>query len=454
LTNLLFIVGILCVLLFWDWLLAVAYLGILPCIGFGMFLYARKVRPAMRRVRRKLSEITSHLEMTLSGILIVKTFGRENYESKRFDRTNAGYRNATLSTIKITALWMPIAEVIMGIGTGVVLLAGGYGVIHGSVTAGTLIAFTVYIGMLMRPIRQTGMMMSTAMQALAAAERIFEVFDTTPEIEDRPGARTFEVKEGRIEFLNVGFAYDKTRRAIDSISFHIEPGEFVALVGPSGAGKSTLVHLLSRFYEPKEGEILIDDIDIRDVKLESLRNSIGIAMQNVFVFDTTIKENIVFGNPTASAEEIERVARAVQLHDFISSLPEGYETAVGEHGLELSGGQRQRLALARMLLRNPGILLLDEPTSSLDSATERMMTAALDAVRKGRTTIVIAHRLWTVHHADRILVLDRGRVVEQAAGEPDRTAHEVLMEGNGLYHKLYTLQFRTETGTNKDPKGD
>jgi ATP-binding cassette, subfamily B, multidrug efflux pump len=453
LTNFLFLIGILVVLVSWNWLLAVAYLVMLPVIVLGMLVYARTVRPVMGKVRRQLSELTSRLETMLSGILAVKVFGREPYEAKRFEKASAGYRSASIAAIRITALWMPIADVIMGVGTGVVLLAGGYGVIRGGVSIGTLIAFTMYIGMLLRPIRQTGMMLSVTMQSLAAAERVFEVLDTTPEVQDRPGARKLTVNDGSIEFRDVGFSYDGTHRAVDGVSFRIEPGELVALVGPSGAGKSTLVHLLLRFYELKEGSILIDGTDIREVKLMSLRSNLGIAMQNVFVFDTSIGDNIRYGNPDASQDDVEQSARTVQLHDFIASLPLGYDTPVGERGLELSGGQRQRLALARVLLRDPSILLLDEPTSSLDSATERMMSAALDAARKGRTTMVIAHRLWTVHHADRILVLEGGKLVEVGAAESGMTAHERLMERDGLYRKLYDLQFIGETGSSSTEGG-
>ncbi|TVR51637.1 MAG: ABC transporter ATP-binding protein, partial [Spirochaetaceae bacterium] len=375
------------------------------------------------------------------------------FEQNRFERENDGYRDASIETVRITALWMPIAEVIMGVGTALVLLAGGYGVIRGELSLGTLVAFTVYIGMLFRPIRQTGMMLNSTMQALAAAERIFEVLDARPEVQDRPGAIALKKPTGGIEFENVTFSYDRRNDVVSDFSARIDPGEMVALVGPSGAGKSTLVHLLTRFYEPQEGRVLIDGTDIRDVKLASLRSTIGIAMQNVFVFDSTIRENIAYGNPDASASAIERAARTVQLHDFIAGLPSGYDTPVGERGVALSGGQRQRLALARVVLRDPAILLLDEPTSSLDADTERAMERALDVARRGRTTIVIAHRLWTVHHADRIIVVDGGRIVETAVSSDRESAHDTLVRSGGLYARLYELQFSSETTSADDAGG-
>ncbi len=446
-TNLLFIVGILVVLLIWNPLLALVYLAMIPFIAAGMYVYARSVRPAMGRVRRQLSALTGRLETTLSGILVVKVFGREPFEEELFERANAAYRHASVQTIRITALWMPVAEVVMGLGTALVLLAGGYGVIQGDVTIGTLIAFTLYIGMLLRPIRQTGMMLSATMQALAAAERVFEIFDTQPEVGDRPGAVPLTDPKGAIAFEDVLFGYEEGAPAVHDISFHVEAGETVALVGPSGAGKSTLVHLLARFYEPQAGRILIDGVDTREITIESLRVAIGIAMQNAFVFDATIGENIAYADPSASPGDVEAVARMVALHDFISGLPDGYDTPVGERGAELSGGQRQRLALARVLLRDPPVLLLDEPTSSQDAATERAMDASLEAARRDRTTIVIAHRLWTVHHADRIVVLEAGRLVDQGVGSPGESAHESLMRAGGLYRRLYDLQFRGESSS-------
>ena len=452
-TNVLFLIGITVVLLSWNPLLALLYIALMPFIVFGMYTYARKVRPAMGRVRSRLSVLTARLETTLAGITIVKVLGREEFEQERFERENDGYRNASIETVRITALWMPIAEVIMGLGTALVLLGGGYGVIRGELSLGTLVAFTVYIGMLFRPIRQTGMMVNSTAQALAAAERIFEVLDSRPEVQDRPGAVALRNPTGRIEFENVTFSYDRRNDVVSGFSARIEPGELVALVGPSGAGKSTLVHLLTRFYEPQEGRILIDGTDIRDVKLASLRSTIGIAMQNVFVFDSTIRDNIAYGNPDASSSAIERAAQTVQLHDFIAGLPAGYDTPVGERGVALSGGQRQRLALARVVLRDPAILLLDEPTSSLDADTERAMERALDVARRGRTTIVIAHRLWTVHHADRIIVVDGGRIVETAVSSDRETAHDSLVRSGGLYGRLYELQFRGETTSTGDAGG-
>lgn len=449
-TNVLTVIGVFVVLMTWDWRLALVYLACIPLVVHGMSVYATRVRPAMGQARRALSGLSSALQESLAGFLVVKLFGREAFEEKRVGRQSQRVLTANLETARITSLWMPYAHVIMGVATALVLWIGGWRVISGAVTLGTLIGFTTYIQVLLRPIRQTGMMLSSTLQALAAAERVFELLDTRPEVQDAPGAVPLPPVQGTVRFENVTFAYAGDTSApqdpaLSGVTLEARPGEMVALVGPSGAGKSTLVHLLPRFYDAQSGRITIDGHDIRQVTVKSLRDAIGIALQSVFLFDASIGENIAYGNPHATHKEIEDAARAAQMHEFITSLPLGYGTPVGERGVRLSGGQKQRIALARVLLTDPRILILDEPTSSVDVATERLMQQALDVARAGRTTFVIAHRLWTIQHADQILVLRDGHIVEQARGSATQSAHEALLEQGGLYQELYALQVAGET---------
>jgi ATP-binding cassette subfamily B multidrug efflux pump len=449
LTNLFTLVGILVVLMIWDWRLGLVYLGLLPLIALGMWAYARRVRPAWRRVRRQLAVLTGTLQESLAGFLVVRLFGRQAFEQERADRQSKQVLHANLETARIASLWMPYASVVMGVGTALVLWVGGRNVIAGVISLGTLIGFATYIQMLLRPIRQTGMMLNVVMQALAAAERVFEVLDTQPDVQDAPDAYPLPPNKGRVRFEGVSFRYDggpDGAHALRGVDLEAAPGEMVALVGPSGAGKSTLVHLLPRFYDAQEGCITIDGHDVTQVTVQSVRDAIGIALQTVFLFDASIGENIAYGHPHATQREIEWAARVVQMHNFIQSLPLGYGTPVGERGVRLSGGQKQRIALARVLLTNPRILILDEPTSSVDADTERRMQQALQEVRAGRTTFVIAHRLWTVQQADQILVLRGGQIVERACSRPERSAHETLLAAGGLYQQVYALQFQAETG--------
>ncbi len=446
-TNILTILGILVVLLIWDWRLGLLYVGFLPLIVHAQWVYARRVRPAMGRVRRKLADLTVTLQESLAGVLVVKLFGREDYEAKRADQQSVAFREANLEAARITSLWMPYANVVMGVATGLVLWVGGRNVISENISLGTLIGFTTYVQMLLRPIRQTGMMLNSVMQSMAAAERVFQVLDTQPEVRDAADAYPLPPIEGRVRFEGVSFSYNAGSGvdALKEVSLEAAPGEMVALVGPSGAGKTTLVHLLPRFYDAQQGKITIDGHDITHVTVQSLRDAIGIALQTVFLFDASIGENIAYGNPQATQHEIEEAARVVQMHDFIQALPLGYDTPVGERGVRLSGGQKQRLALARVLLTDPRILIMDEPTSSVDADTERKMQVALQEVGRGRTTFVIAHRLWTVQQADQILVLQDGRIAERGHRDGERSAHEALLAAGGLYRQLFDLQFQGET---------
>ena len=457
-TNLLILAGILGILMTWDWRLGLVYLALLPLVVLGLWAYARRVRPAWGRVRQKIATLTGALQESLAGIQVVKLFGREDFEGERVDRQSRAVLHANIQTARITALWMPYASVVIGVGTGLVLWFGGRNVIAETISLGMLIGFTTYIQMLLRPIRQTGMMLNAIMQSLAAAERVFAVLDTAADVQDAPDAYPLPAIEGHVRFEEVSFAYQASStqvQALRAVNLEAAPGELVALVGPSGAGKTTLVHLLPRFYIPQDGRITIDGHDINKVTIQSLRDAIGIVMQSVFLFDASIGENIAYGQQHVLQREIERVARLVQMHDFIESLPLGYGTPVGERGVRLSGGQKQRIALGRVLLKNPRILILDEPTSSIDTDTERRITQALQEVFAGRTTFVIAHRLWTVQHADQILVLRNGQIVESARSTTSESAHQSLLAAGGFYTELYRLQFEAEALPSQQPiKGE
>ncbi len=442
--NILTLLGILIALTLWDWRMGLLFLLFVPFMAQAMMIYARQVRPAMAQARQRLASLTSSLQQTLAGMQVVKLFGREALEETRADRESAALREANIETGRISARWMPYAAVLMGLGTGLVLWLGGIAVVQQIITLGMLLGFVSYIGMLLRPMRQTGMMLNVVMRSIAAAERVFEVLDIEPEIRDAPGAQPLPVGKGHVRYEDVRFSYDGQNEVLRGVSLEAQPGEMTALVGPSGSGKSTLVHLLPRFYEPQAGSITIDGHDISQVTLKSLRDAIGIGLQSVFLFDASLAENIAYGRPDATQEEIEWAAQVVQMHDFIDSLPLKYGTPVGERGVRLSGGQKQRIALARVLLTNPRILIMDEPTSAVDADTELRMQAALTQVRRDRTTFVIAHRLWTVQQADQILVLQDGRIVERARGTADHSAHEILLEQGGHYRELYELQFQGE----------
>ena len=436
--NSLFIIGILVVMFFWSTPLAILYILMLPFMIFGITRYAFKVRPAFGKSRGILAKLTAVIQEQLQGIQVIKIFGREKQTVSSFKKANERFFQINLEAGKITSFWMPFVFVLMGLATGVIIWYGGMQVIKGNVSLGTLVGFTTYMGMMMRPIRQTGMLISRVMVSAASAERIFQVLDTDPEVKDSPGAQDVSEVNGKVCFENVSFSYDKQTPVLKGISFCANPGETIAIVGPTGAGKSTLVHLLPRFYDADSGQITIDDQSTKDMTLESLRRNIGIVLQHAFLFNVTIKENIRFGKPDASMNEIITAAKSAGIHDFIMTLPKKYDTKVGERGVKLSGGQKQRLSIARTILLNPPLLILDEPTSSVDAQTDEKILKAIDQLTQGRTVFMIAHRLWTLKNADKILVIDKGRVAQ--FGTP-----EELMAQPGLYRQIYTLQIDGES---------
>lgn len=430
-SNILTIIGILAIMLVWDYRLGVLYLLMLPLMVFGMTIYATRVRPMFKKVRKKFAGLTHLVQENFVGIEVIKLFGREKDEEKKFNQQNQEYININLEAARVSAFWMPYVNFLMGLGTALVVWYGGRLVINKIITLGTLAGFISYIAMLLRPVRQTGMMINASSQAVAAAERIFEVMDTTSEVEESPEAYELPSVKGKVEFKNVNFSYNKNKQILNNIKLNINPGETVAVVGPTGAGKSTLLHLLPRFYDPDQGKILIDGNDIKEVTIDSLRRQVGIVLQHTFLFGASIRENISYGKPEADMEDIIECAKIAQIHNFIKTLPLGYETPVGERGVTLSGGQKQRLAIARVLLTDPALLILDEPTSSVDAETEDKMQKALEAVINDRTTFVIAHRLWTVQNADQILVIKNGEIKEKG------THKELIEKEDGFYNKVY-----------------
>ncbi|HEX7020619.1 MAG TPA: ABC transporter transmembrane domain-containing protein [Gemmatimonadaceae bacterium] len=419
--------------------LTVISLVIAPLLTLALQPILRRLRKGHRRLRNDYGEITSVLQEVVSGVRLVKSFGGEGYEDQRFMRASHRFSDGMIRITRVSLLSQPLTELI---GTSVAVLILWVGAREAlaptpAIDGATLITFMILVMRLLPPLKQLSQTPTTAQQSLAAAERLFDVLDRPTEKQLDQGTRTISALERSIEFDGVSFAYD-TELVLEDVSFTARKGQVIALVGPSGAGKSTLVDLIPRFYEPTSGRIRFDDIDGREIALESLRALTGIVSQDTVLFNDTVRSNIAYGaEGRFTKDQIERAARAANAHEFIASLPDGYDTVLGERGTRLSGGQRQRLAIARALLVDPPILILDEATSALDTESERLVQEAVDRLLAGRTVFVIAHRLSTVVHADLILVLDRGRIVE-------RGTHAELLARRGAYFRLHSLQFREQ----------
>jgi len=403
---------------------------------FGFF--ATRGRPLFTLVQQTLGRLNTILQESLTGIRVVKAFAREPFEKQRFGVSNRELRDANLRVGRMFSIAMPLIFTLANLGTLSVVWGGGHQVIAGRLTIGELVAFQSYLMMTMFPMLMLGMIVMSVSQAGAGAQRIFEILDAESEVRDRPDARALPAIAGRVAFDRVTFRYFRDQKPVlEEVEFVAEPGQTVALLGATGSGKSTIINLIPRFYDVSEGRVTVDGYDVRDVTLESLRRQIGIVLQETVLFGGTIRENIGYGQPEASEGEIIAAARAAEAHDFITAFPEGYDTAVGERGVTLSGGQKQRIAIARALLVDPRILILDDSTSSVDVETEYRIQRALDRLRGGRTSFVIAQRISTVLNADQILVLDRGQITA-------RGTHEELLQNSPLYAEIYYSQLQDD----------
>ena len=434
-SDILTLLGIIVVMLWLNVSLTLVTLIVIPLLLLSTWLFQTRLRRAYRETRKKIAQVTSKLQESISGIREIQSFTREKDTMEVFRQANVENLQANVQAGRIFALLMPVIQIIGAIGTCAVLWYGGILTAAGGITLGTLVAFLAYVTQFFQPIVNLTTFYNTIQSAMAAAERIFETMDTTPEIVDAPNAIELSVVESKISFQNVTFSYNLKDPVLRSIDVTVESGQTLAIVGPTGAGKSTIVRLLSRFYEPQSGTITVNGYDIRDVTIKSLRRQMGIVLQEPFLFSGTIKENIRYGKLDATDEEVANISKLVGAHEFIASLPDRYETEVGERGRRLSMGQRQLVSFARALLHDPPILILDEATSSLDPYTELKIKKGLEVLLKNRTSLVIAHRLSTVRKADNIIVVNDGRIAEQGN-------HRELMRKKGLYSRLYNKQFK------------
>ncbi len=425
------------VLLLMNTTLAFLIILTLPLLLHRAYHFGRQFRPLSAKIQNQLGDLTTQLEQDLRGARIVKAFSQEEAEIKRFTKLNERWFELSAEYTKVQAINVPMLDLIANIGTVAIIWYGGWLVIQQQMTLGELVAFITYLAMLIRPVRYIGRMVPMLAVAASAGERIFGILDAPVEVTEAPDAPPLPRLNGRVEFDGVSFAYQTGHTVLHDIHFTAESGEMIALMGSTGSGKSTLINLIARFYDPTDGRVLIDGYNINQHTIHSLRSQLGFVMQDTILFATTVRDNITFGRPDATEAEIIQAAKDAQAHDFIMEMPDGYDTYVGERGVTLSGGQKQRLAIARTLIIDPRILILDDATASVDTGTEKLIQKALDRLMEGRTTFVIAHRLSTVQRADRILLLDHGKIAAQGT-------HATLIHTSPLYRQVYELQIQPE----------
>ncbi len=425
--------GAFVVMLTIEWRLALVLMVSVPVMIIVVILLRKRMNDASRKVKEGLAGVNASIESSISGMRVAKAFNNEEYEIDKFDRGNGIYVRSRRGYYKVMGEFFASLEFFTSILKVVVLGVGGYMIMKERMDMIALLTFTMYVASFTSPIRKLAMFAETYVMGMTGFRRFQELLDTEPDIEDAPDARPLKNVRGNIEFSHVRFGYDENQTVLNDVSFSIKAGDTVALVGPSGGGKTTISHLLPRFYEPSSGSVKIDGQDLKKVTMRSVRESIGIVQQDVFLFADTVRENIRYGRTDATDEEIVAAAKAAEIHDDIMAMPDGYDTVVGERGTTLSGGQKQRVSIARIFLKNPPILILDEATSALDSVTEARITASLERLSEGRTTIIIAHRLSTIRKADEIIVIDDGIIKE-------RGPHDVLIARNGEYARLHTAQ--------------